>query len=165
VAYGGLLVMTRWVFARAPTGFIPDQDQGRLIINVQLPDAASLQRTRDAMAQVEAITRQTPGVAHTTGIAGMPFVMGGNSSNFGSMFVILEPFEKRRTPALHANGIMARLRRQWARQVKDDQVMVLGAPPVPGLSVAGGLKVMVEDRAGLGLDVLERQTRPDGHGT
>jgi multidrug efflux pump len=158
LAYAGLLALTWWVFARAPTGFIPDQDQGRLIINIQLPDAASLQRTQAAMAQVEAITRHTPGVDHTVGIAGMSFVLGANSSNFGSMFVILKPFEQRRTPELHANAIMARLRRQWAKQVKDAQVMVFGAPPIPGLSVAGGFKLMVEDRAGLGLDVLERQT-------
>jgi multidrug efflux pump len=158
LAYGGLLALTWWVFARAPTGFIPDQDQGRLIISIQLPDAASLQRTRAAMARVEAITRHTPGVDHTVGIAGMSFVLGANSSNFGSMFVILKPFAERRSPALHANAIMARLRRQWAKEVKDAQVMVFGAPPIPGLSVAGGFKLMVEDRAGLGLDVLERQT-------
>jgi multidrug efflux pump len=158
LAYAGLLLLTWWVFARAPTGFIPDQDQGRLIINIQLPDAASLDRTAAAVAQVEEITRKTPGVADTVTIAGMSFVLQANASNFASMFVILQPFEQRRTPDLHANDIMARLREQWRKEVKDAQVMVFGAPPIPGLSVAGGFKLMVEDRAGLGLDVLERQT-------
>jgi multidrug efflux pump len=158
LAYGGLLVLTWWVFARAPTGFIPDQDQGRIIVNVQLPDAASLQRTKEAMAQIEEITRETPGVAHTVTISGISFVLQGNSSNFGSMFVILDPFEKRRSPELSADGIMARLRRQWAKQVRDAQVSAFGAPPIPGLSVAGGFKLMVEDRAGLGLDTLDSRT-------
>ena len=64
LVYGGLVALTYWVFQHAPTGFIPQQDQGRLIVGVQLPDSASLQRTQEAMAQVDKITRETPGVAH-----------------------------------------------------------------------------------------------------
>jgi multidrug efflux pump len=158
LVYGGLVALTFWVFGRAPTGFIPQQDQGRLIVNIQLPDSASLQRTQDAMAQVDKIARETPGVAHAIGIAGISFVMSGNASNFGSMFVILDPFEARRSPHLRDTAIMAHLRREWSRQVKDALVTVYGAPPVPGLSVAGGFKLMVEDRGGLGLDALQART-------
>ena len=158
IAYGALVALTFWVFGRAPTGFIPDQDQGRLIVNVQLPDSASLQRTQDAMAQVEKIALETPGVAHTITLSGMSFVLSATSSNFGSMFIILDPFEERRSPGLRDTAIMARLRREWARQVRDAQVTVYGAPPIPGLSVAGGFKLMVEDRGGLGLAFLQRQT-------
>jgi multidrug efflux pump len=158
LAYGGLLALTYWVFMRAPTGFVPQQDQGRIIVSVQLPDAASLERTKEALALVEKITLQTPGVAHTVTISGLSFVQQANSSNFASMFVILDPFEKRTRPDLKDTAIMARLRRQWAEQVKEAQVIVFGAPPIPGLSVAGGFKLMVEDRGGLGLDALEKQT-------
>jgi multidrug efflux pump len=158
IAYGVLVVLTYWVFGRAPTGFIPEQDQGRLIVGVQLPDSTSLQRTQDVMAQVEKITRKTPGVAHTITLSGMSFVLSATSSNYGSMFVILDPFEKRRSPELRDTAIMAKLRREWARQVQDAQVTVYGAPPIPGLSVAGGFKLMVEDQGGLGLDSLQRQT-------
>jgi multidrug efflux pump len=59
--YGGLLVLTYWVFQKAPTGFIPQQDQGRLIVNVQMSDSASLERTKEAAAQIERIARETPG--------------------------------------------------------------------------------------------------------
>ncbi len=156
--YGGLLVLTYWVFGHAPTGFIPEQDQGRLIVNVELPDSASLQRTSEALAQIDQITRADPGVADTVTVAGMSFVLSANSSNFASLFVILKPFEQRRSPHLRDTAIMARLRRQWQRQVKDARVTVFGAPPIPGLSVAGGFKLMVEDRGALGLETLDKQT-------
>jgi multidrug efflux pump len=158
LAYGGLLALTYLVFLRAPTGFVPQQDQGRLIVSIQLPDAAALERTREALAKVERITLQTPGVAHTVTISGLSFVQSANSSNFASMFVILDPFEKRQSPDRKDTAIMAKLRRQWAEQVRDAEVVVFGAPPIPGLSVAGGFKLMVEDRGGLGLDALQAQT-------
>ena len=75
-----------------------------------------------------------------------------------SMFVVLEPFAKRRSPDLTDTAIMARLRAAWAREIKDAQVIAFGAPPIPGLSVAGGFKLMVEDRGGLGPAALQRQT-------
>jgi multidrug efflux pump len=158
LAYGALLVLTYWVFQRAPTGFVPQQDQGRVIVSVQLPDSASLARTQEALAQVDQIARATPGVAHTVGISGLSFVQSANSSNFASMFIVLDPFEERRSPDLRDTAIMARMRQAWAEQVKDAAVTAFPAPPIPGLSVAGGFKLMVEDRGGLGLAALQRQT-------
>jgi multidrug efflux pump len=157
-AYGALVFVTYWVFSMAPTGFIPDQDQGRLIVSVQLPDSASLQRTREAMAQVDDIARKTKGVQHSITISGMSLLLSSNASNFGTMFLILDPFDKRRDARLSANAIMANLQREYTHKVKDAVVNVLGAPPIPGLSVAGGFKLMVEDRAGLGSANLEKQT-------
>jgi multidrug efflux pump len=74
------------------------------------------------------------------------------------MFVILDPFEQRQRPELKANAIMAKLRQEFATQIRDAEIMVFGAPPVPGLSVASGFKVMVEDRGGLGLTELQKDT-------
>jgi multidrug efflux pump len=158
VVYGVLLVVTDLMFQSAPRGYVPQQDQGRILAAIQLPDSASLQRTRAALAKIDEITRNTKGVAHTLTVAGYSFVQAANGPNFGSMFVTLDPFEKRRSPALTDEAIMARLRPQWARQVGDAQVLAFGAPPIPGLSVAGGFKLIVEDRAGLGLTTLQRQT-------
>ena len=95
LAYGGLLFLTYWIFQNAPTGFIPQQDQGRLIVNVQLPDSASLERTKVAVAKIDEIARQTPGVAHTVAISGLSFLLQANSPNFASMFIVLDPFDKR----------------------------------------------------------------------
>ncbi len=158
LGYGGLVVLTNWVFQHAPTGFIPQQDQGRLIVSVQLPDSASLQRSQAAMAEVDRITRETPGVAHTVTISGMSFLLQSNASNFGSMFIVLDPFEKRRAPGLQAEDIMARLLPEFRKRVKDAIVSVRNSSPIPGLGVAGGFKIMVEDRGGRGLADLQSQT-------
>ncbi len=157
--YGGLVALTAWTFQRAPTGFIPQQDMGRMIVNVQLPDAASLQRTQEAVAEIDRITRATPGVAHTVAVSGMSFLAQANSPNFASMFVVLKPFAERQKPELRDTAIMARLRKAWAAEVRDAQVTVFGSSPIPGLGVAGGFKVMVEDRGGLGLPALQRQVQ------
>ena len=162
VCYGVLLGLTYWTFSKAPTGFIPQQDQGRLIVSIQLPDSASLQRTQDALAEIDRITRETPGVAHTVGIAGMSFLLQANSPNFASMFVVLDPFEQRRSAGRSDVAIMANLQKAWNAQSKDSAkdavVVVRGSSPIPGLGVAGGFKVIVEDRGGLGLDALQDQT-------
>jgi multidrug efflux pump len=158
LVYGGLMFLTGYVFATAPRGFVPEQDQGRLILNLELPPSASLERTRATLAQIEQIAHQTPGVAHTITVGGYSFVQQADSSNFGSIFVVLEPFDKRLRPELRANAIMARLRREFRRKIKDGQVVVFGAPAIPGLSVASGFRLMVEDRGGLELDALQKQT-------
>ncbi|AMV27067.1 Efflux pump membrane transporter BepE [Gemmata sp. SH-PL17] len=158
VLYGGLLVATYWVFQKAPTGFVPDQDQGRLIVSIQLPDSASLERTQEIMARVDQLALNTPGVQHTASAAGMSLLMSANSSNFGTVFLILDPFEKRQRPDLTADAIMAKLRKDFAREIRDADVKIFGAAPVPGLSVASGFKVMVQDRGGIGLAELQKQT-------
>jgi multidrug efflux pump len=158
LVYAGLLGLTAWTFQRAPTGFIPEQDQGRLIVNVQLPDSASLERTQAVIARMDEIARGTPGVAHVTSTSGTSLVLGANSPNFGTAFVVLDPFDQRQDPSLSANAIMAKLRREFAEQIPDADLKVLAAPPIPGLSVAGGYKVMVEDRGGIGLDTLQDRT-------
>ncbi len=158
LVYGCLVVHSYRVFQQAPTGFIPQQDQGRLIVNVQLPDSASLQRTQAAMARVDEITRETPGVSHTVTISGMSFLLQANASNFGSMFIVLDPFDKRRAPGLHAEEIMARLLPEFRKRVKDAVVSVRNSSPIPGLGVAGGFKIMVEDRGGRGLADLQTET-------
>jgi multidrug efflux pump len=158
LAYAGLLGLTFSVFKRAPTGFIPQQDQGRVIVNVQLPDSASLQRTKAVVAEVEAIAHEVPGVRHTVTMSGMSFLAQASSSNFASMFIVLDPFDQRKVPGRHADDIIARLRKEYAKRVKEAKVSVYGSSPIPGLGTAGGFKVIVEDRGSLGLAALQDQT-------
>ena len=158
VVYGGLLYLTGWSFGRMPKGFIPDQDQGYLFVTVQLPDSASLERTDEAMAHADAIIRKTEGVAHTIRISGMSFVLGANGSHLGTMFVVLKPFEERRTPDWRANAIVATLQRRLFQEVRRPQIGVFGPPPVRGLATAGGFKVMIEDRGSEGPAALQEQT-------
>jgi hydrophobe/amphiphile efflux-1 (HAE1) family protein len=158
VVYAGLLGLTTWLFSRYPVGFIPQQDQGWLLVNVQLPDAASVQRTQEVMKRVDVLTRQTPGVAHTLSISGQSILMMTNSPNFASMFVVLDPFDVRVPRGQHDTEIMARLREKYGREIADAQISVFSAPPVPGIGLASGFKVMVEDRGALGLPTLQRYT-------
>ncbi|OWK43449.1 efflux RND transporter permease subunit [Fimbriiglobus ruber] len=154
VSYVGLLVLTVGVVKQAPTGFIPQQDQGRLMVTIQLQDAASLERCGEELLLVEQICRETPGVAHTISTAGMSFVLQANSPNYATMFVILKPFDQRQSPELRDTAIMAKLRKQWKARVPNANVIVNGAAPVPGIGSAGGFKFMVEDRGGVGVSAL-----------
>ncbi|HEX3999071.1 MAG TPA: efflux RND transporter permease subunit [Pirellulales bacterium] len=158
VVYGLLMVLTYVVFVSAPTGFVPQQDQGRLIVSVQLPDSSSLQRTMAALHKVADIAIHTKGVAHCVGIGGLSWIAQATSPNFASMFIVLKSFDERRRTGRPDTAIMADLRREWSQQIKDAVVTVYGASPVPGLGVAGGFKAMIEDRGGRGLDSLQQQT-------
>src|SRR5205085_8272298 len=93
--YAGLLVLTYFAFNFTPKGFIPNQDKGYLLVNVQLPDSASLQRTDKLMRQIEEIARKTPGVKHTVAIAGQSVLLNANAPNFGAVFIMLDDFHHR----------------------------------------------------------------------
>jgi len=156
--YAALMLATYFVFGSAPIGFVPQQDQGRLIVSIQLPDSASLERTKAVVKQVADIAYKEKGVSHTIGIAGLSFLLQSTSPNFGSMFIVLKGFDERREPRMRDTAIMGRLRKAWAAEIKDAVVTVYGASPIPGLGVAGGFKTMIEDRGGLGVDALQTQT-------
>jgi multidrug efflux pump len=155
--YGGLLVLTYSVFVRTPRGFIPSQDMGYLMVNVQLPDSASMQRTDEVMKQMEEIGLKTPGVLHVTGIRGQSFVLNAAGSNFGSMFFNLKPYPERRDPAHSSDAIANHLRMEFGK-IKDAMVAVFGPPPVRGVGRAGGFAIMVEDRGDLGPAKLQKET-------
>ncbi len=156
VAYGGLLGLTYWEFEHASSGFIPQQDKGYLILNVQMPDSASVERTRKAMGRIEAVALKTPGVAHTVGVSGMSLIRNVNAPNLGSMYVMLEEFAQRRGPDLTADAIAATLRASCRREVRAAVVDAFGPPPIDGLGTTGGLKLIIEDRGNLGPASLQR---------
>ncbi len=156
MVYGGLLYLTYWSFTTIPVGFIPEQDKGYLLVNVQLPDSASVQRTREVTARLESMARETPGVAHTVGIAGQSLVLNANAPNMGSLYVMLDEFDKRRGPGMSADEIAARLRQRCQEEIRGALVTIFGAPPIDGLGTTGGFKIMIEDRGNLGLDELQR---------
>ena len=154
MVYVGLLYATYWSFAHTPTGFIPAQDKGYLLLNVQLPDSASVSRTREVMKQLEAIASSIEGVEHTVSLSGQSLLLGASASNFGSMNVILKPFEDRK--GLSSDSIGAAISERCRREVKDAAVGVFGPPAIDGLGNAGGFKMMIEDRGPLGLAELQK---------
>jgi len=156
--YGGLIGLTYFGLTHIPTGFIPPQDKGYLIVDVQLPDSASLERTVAALKRIESRARDTKGVIHTIGIPGQSFVLNAVGSNLASMFVILDEFEHRHDPSLNGAEIARRLQKEFYAEIVEAQVAVFGAPAVDGLGNAGGFKLMVEDLGDLPLDVLQGQS-------
>jgi multidrug efflux pump len=156
VIYGGLLVTTYWQFIRTPSGFIPQQDKGYLLLNVQLPDSASVERTERMMARIEALARDIPGIEHTVGVSGQSLILNANAPNLGSMYVMLKEFGERRRADLSLDSIGATLRDRCRKEVRGAAVTVFGAPPIDGLGTTGGFKMIVEDRSNLGLDYLQQ---------
>jgi len=156
--YCGLLALTYFRFINTPKGFIPAQDMGYLMVNVQLPDSASMERTDTVMRQIEKIVKNTPGVLHVTGISGQSFVLNAAGSNFGSLFINLAPYPERRTFDLSSDSIAQKLRGDFNNEIKDAMVAVFGPPPVRGVGRAGGFTIMIEDRGDYGPRELQKQT-------
>jgi multidrug efflux pump len=158
IGYLALLWLTQHVLTLVPTGFIPPQDKGYLLVNVQLPDSASLNRTDRVMRQVEEIARRTPGVRHTVTVSGQSVLLGANAPNFATMYVMLDLFEHRRDPEQSADAITAKLRSDFAREVAGAVVNVFGAPPVEGLGTAGGFKLVIEAPGETNLKAIQDAT-------
>jgi hydrophobe/amphiphile efflux-1 (HAE1) family protein len=157
LVYGGLLALTYFEMERVPTGFIPQQDKGYLMLNVQMPDAASVERTRLIMGRIEEQALKTPGVAHTVGIAGRSLILDANAPNLGSMYVMLAPFEDRlKQKGQSADEIAAELRARFEKEVRAARVTIFGPPPVDGLGTTGGFKLILEDRGNLGPGQLQQ---------
>jgi hydrophobe/amphiphile efflux-1 (HAE1) family protein len=158
ICYGGLLCLTWWGFVKMPTGFIPDQDKGRLLVNVQLPEGASVQRTQVVVAKVDRLARAMPGVASTMAVSGQSILLQANAPNFGSLFVILKPFKERRGRQFSDKVLAMQLRKLCYQEIPEAAISVFGAPPVDGLGTAGGFKLMVEDRGNHGMETLQHMT-------
>ncbi|MBI1825113.1 MAG: efflux RND transporter permease subunit [Planctomycetes bacterium] len=155
VIYVGLIYLSYRGFMTVPVGFIPEQDKGYLVVNTQLPDGASLERTEAVVSRLAQMAGDTPGVAHTIAVPGYSILSSTNIPNLGGMFVILAPFEERKTnPALSGPRIAAELRRKFVG-VQEAVVAVFGAPPVDGLGNTGGFKMQIQDRADAGIAPLQ----------
>ncbi|MCE9608165.1 MAG: efflux RND transporter permease subunit [Planctomycetia bacterium] len=155
--YVGLLFLTYKGFTTVPTGFVPAQDKGYLLISAQLPDSSSLERTQHVMRRVDEIVKQVPGVAHRIVISGQSFLLNANGSNFGSMYVVLDEFHHRHGKELGADHIASELRKKLYVAIPEAQIGVFGAPPVDGVGNAGGFKIMVKLRGGGELKELQGQ--------
>ena len=159
LVYAGLVYLTYDRFAKTPKGFIPSQDMGYLLCNVQLPDSASLERTGEIMDDIERLAHTLGGVKYTTTVTGQSLLLSAFGPNFGSMFVILDSFENRRDPELYGPNIAKKLGALLAKEIPEANIVVLGPPPVRGVGRAGGFKLMVEDR-GARSDEATAQGKP-----
>ncbi len=147
VAIGVVAAGTGGLAKLIPQGFVPDEDQGIFLINVQLPNAASLERTRAVTAKIDAILAQVPGVDKFNVIGGMSFLSGTFSPNAASYFVRLKDWKERSTPETKLPAILARLTRQLAA-IPECVAFPFTPPTLPGFGAAGGFAFVLQDRSG-----------------
>ena len=145
--------LTGWQFGRLPTGFLPLEDQGYLMIAAQLPDAASLERTSKVLDQIDGILDNAAGVQQWVTFGGYSLIDGTSASNAGIVFVILEPWDDRTDPDLSQEAILTRLQGDLGG-IQDAIAFVFPPPAIPGLGVSGGFQMQLQDRGDVGLEEL-----------
>ncbi|MDH3978350.1 MAG: efflux RND transporter permease subunit, partial [Gammaproteobacteria bacterium] len=147
------------LFQLVPAGFVPEEDQGYLLVNIQLPDAASLQRTDRVTKKIEGILKETPGIEFVTSLAGYSLLTSSFAPNTGFIFVSLENWDDRNSAELHANQIIRRLNGQFAFGVAEANTFAFGPPAIPGLGKGSGFSIMIQDRGGNTPAYLADQTQ------
>ena len=133
--------------SRLPSSFLPDEDQGYVYVNMQLPNAASLERTAAASRQVEAVLADTPGVQYTTSVAGFSLLSFVRTSYNAFYFVTLKPWSDRTTRAEQYQEIKAHLNKELSK-LPQGTVFSFSPPAIPGVGTSGGFTFVLEDRAG-----------------
>ncbi len=152
-----LVVGIVWLGAAIPAGFVPEEDQGYILVNVQLPDAASLQRSDAVARKIERIMSETEGVDSYTTIVGYSMLSSSATTNNTFLFVSLKEWGERPDPAQFAKGIVQTLNRRFAREIPDAVAFAFGPPAIPGLGTGSGFSMMLQDRAGQSPQYLEQQ--------
>src|SRR5215471_18798565 len=155
VVYAALIGVAGFQFARAPTGFIPEQDQGYLITVVQLPPGATLDRTEAVVKKAIEIIMSTPGVEHVAPFAGLDATTFTIASNAGTIFSGLPSLYNHDVPGLTATSVLADLRKRLS-VIQEAYVLTIPPPPVQGIGNTGGFKMMLQDRASLGSEALSK---------
>ena len=147
VLLAGVAAASAYIGRGLPSGFLPDEDNGYATIGVQLPDAASLQRTKAVFKKVEAILARTEGVRTYNTIAGYSFFTRSAASYAGTGFIGLRPWKERQRPDLTAKAIIAKINAEFAK-IPEARVFALLPPAIPGISAAGGFSMFLQDRSG-----------------
>jgi HAE1 family hydrophobic/amphiphilic exporter-1 len=160
LAFIGVVVYVTVVLVRnIPGGFVPEEDQGYILVNAQLPDAASLERTDAVMKKAEAILGKNEAIEGFNTISGYSLLTSAYSSNMGFFFVQLKEWAERPTAETHANGVIAALNQAFAQQIPEAAVVAFGPPAIPGLGTGAGFTLQLQDRTGGSPDYLAEQTR------
>jgi hydrophobe/amphiphile efflux-1 (HAE1) family protein len=149
MAFIGVLLYVIVVLVRQiPGGFVPEEDQGYIMVNAQLPDAASLERTDAAMRKAEAILEKNEAIEGFNTISGYSLLTAAYSSNMAFFFVQLKPWEERSAPEAHAREVVNALNRAFREQIPEGQVLAFGPPAIPGLGTGAGFTMQLQDRSG-----------------
>ena len=161
LVFFGVAGLTGWLYVQTPTGFLPTEDQGYVIVAMQLPDSASLDRTRAMTEKFNAVLNRYK----EKGAADQWFVLGGFSlldgtaaPNSATAFITWTDWSRRTTPQLQQDQLVKDLSAEFA-SFREAFIIVLVPPAIQGLGVAGGFQMQIEDREGAGLDALQERTQ------
>jgi HAE1 family hydrophobic/amphiphilic exporter-1 len=144
----GVSVVAGLMGKSLPKSFIPEEDQGYAFVQLQLPDAASLQRTDAVMRKMDDILAHTHGIQGYDAIAGFSLLSNTSASYTGFYFLQLDPWEERHSDELSAAGLMRALNLKMAKEIPEAVGFAFGPPAIPGLGTAGGFTFMLQDRSG-----------------
>jgi HAE1 family hydrophobic/amphiphilic exporter-1 len=158
LTFAVLLAVTLWWYLALPTGFLPVEDQGYVIVNAQLPDAASLDRTRAVVDRLDKQFANMPGVDTWFVLGGFSLLDGANAPNAATAFLVFAPWQQRRAPSLSMNAILGRAQREFAGI---QEAVIFGFPPpaIQGLGTTGGFQMQVENREGTNLQNLQQRVQ------
>lgn len=139
-----------------PTSFLPEEDYGYVFLNVQLPPAASLERTDAVLKKVEGILAKTDGVQYYNTVGGFSLLTRVSASYQGFFFVGLKPWSQRETPELEAKAIVGKLNGALAAQIPEAMAFTFMPPSIPGLGASGGFSFWLQDRSGGSVEFLDQ---------
>src|SRR6201999_2707743 len=146
--------LAAWFFSKhLPTSFLPDEDQGYLYINMQLPKAASMERTSAAAKQVEDVLAKTPGVQYTTSVVGFSLLSFVRTSYNGFFFVTLKPWDQRKSRETQLQEIKQHINRELGA-LPEGIAFSFSPPSIPGVGTSGGFTFALEDRSGADVEFL-----------
>src|SRR5262249_55365736 len=148
VVFAGLLALTGWWYLSLPTAFLPTEDQGYLIVSVQLPDAASQQRTRAVVKRLDKVFKDEEGIDTWITLGGLSLLDGTNAPNAATFFVMMKDWDQRKDASLTQEAIVKRLRQKFAG-IQEAIVFPLIPPAIRGLGTTGGFQLEIEDRGGV----------------
>jgi len=154
----GVSALSVVIGRKLPSGFVPEEDNGYAIIGVQLPDAASLQRTKAVFKKVEEILGHTEGIRTYNTVAGYSFFTGSAASYVGTGFMGFQPWSKRDKPELTAKAILRKVNAEFAK-IPEARVFALAPPAIPGISAAGGFSLFLQDRSGGSVEFLAQNVK------
>ncbi len=134
-----------FLFKNKPTGFIPTEDDGRLYISFEIPEAGSTTRAIAVLDSIQHMAQTVPGVLHTAALGGLNILTFGSKSNAGSIFVQFKPWDDRPNKSEQLYGIVAEMQKRFSK-IKEARVVVIPPPAIPGLGNAGGFSIQIEQR-------------------
>jgi HAE1 family hydrophobic/amphiphilic exporter-1 len=134
-----------FLFKNKPTGFIPTEDEGRVYVSYEIPEAGSTTRALAVLTDMMKIAKQVPGVFHVAALGGLNVLTGGSKSNSGTIFMQLKPWDERKEKTQQLLGVIAELNKRFAA-IKEAKIVVIPPPAIPGLGNAGGFSIQIEQR-------------------